>query len=71
MCSINITSVIINVLLKETIGICVQTLYEDLATAPPIPQAVFIELIMESATLPVEFSFNDKCTNKGTNPAQH
>ena len=35
-----------------------EALYKDPSSTPPIPQAVFIEL-MESATSSVEFSFND------------
>ena len=46
------------VLLKETIGICVEALDKDPSSTPTIPQTVFIEL-MESATASVEFSFND------------
>ena len=58
LCSFDISSLFTNVPLKETIGICAEVLYKDPSSTPPIPQAVFIEL-MESATSSVEFSFND------------
>ena len=58
LCSFDISSLFTNVPLKETIGICAEALYKDPSSTPPIPQAVFIEL-MESATSSVEFSFND------------
>ena len=58
LCSFDISSLFTNVPLKETIGICAEALYKDPSSTPPIPQAVFIEL-MESATSSVEFNFND------------
>ena len=58
LCSFDISSLFTNVSLKETIRICAEALYKDPSSAPPIHQAVFIEL-MESATSSVEFSFND------------
>ena len=58
LCSFDISSLLTNVPLKETIGICAEALYKDPSCTPPIPQAEFIEL-MESATTSVEFSFND------------
>ena len=58
LCSFDISSLFINVPLKETIGLCAEALYKDPSSTPPIPQVVFIEL-MESATSSVEFSFND------------
>ena len=58
LCSFDISSLFTSVPLKETIGICAEALYKDPSSTPPIPQAVFIEL-MESATSSVEFSFND------------
>ena len=58
LCSFYISSLFINVPLKETIGMCAEALYKDPSSAPPIPQAVFIALI-ESATSSVEFSFNN------------
>ena len=57
-CSFDISSLFTNLPLKETIGICAEALYKDPSSIPPIPQAVFIDL-MESATSSVEFSFND------------
>ena len=58
LCSFDISSLFTNVPLKETIGICAEALYKDPSSTPPIPQAVFIEL-MKSATSSVQFSFND------------
>ena len=58
LCSFDISSLFTNVPLKETIGICAEALHKDPSSTPPIPQAVFIEL-MESATSSVEFRFND------------
>ena len=58
LCSFDISSLFTNVPLKETIGICAEALCKDPSSAPPIPQAVFIE-VMESATSSVEFSFNN------------
>ena len=58
LCSFDISSLYTNVPLKETMGIYAEALYKDPSSTPPIPQAVFIEL-MESATSSVEFSFND------------
>ena len=55
LCSFGISSLFTNVPLKEMIGICAKALYKDPSSAPPIPQAVFIDL-MESATSSVEFS---------------
>ena len=49
LCSFDISSLFTKVPLKETIGICAEALYKDPSSTPPIPQAVFIEL-MESAT---------------------
>ena len=54
LCSFDISSLYTNVPLKETIGICAEALYKEPSSTPPIPQAVFIEL-MESATSSVEF----------------
>ena len=56
LCSFDISSLFTNVPLKETIGICAEALYKDPSSTPPIPQAIFIEL-MESASSSVEFSF--------------
>ena len=58
LCSFDILSLFTNVPPKKTIGICAKALYKDPSFTPPIPQAVFIEL-MESATSSVQFSFND------------
>ena len=63
LCSFDISSLFTNVPLKETIGLCAEALYKDPSSTPPIPQAVFIEL-MESATSSVEFSFNDTMYNQ-------
>ena len=58
LCSFDISSLFINVPLKETIGKCAEALHKDPSSTPPIPQAIFIEL-MESATSSIEFGFND------------
>ena len=58
LCSFGISSLFTNVPLKEMIGICAKALYKDPSSAPPIPQAVFIDL-MKSASSSVEFSFYD------------
>ena len=56
--SYNICSLFTNVPLSETIEICANALYNGELTSPPFPHAVFVEL-MQTATLSVEFSFNN------------
>ena len=63
--SFDIFSLFTNAPLKEMIGICEEALNKHLSSAPPIPQAVFIELT-EIATSSAEFSFNDTISNKRT-----
>ena len=63
MCSFDVSSLITNVPLDETIKICSDALYYDFDLQPLIPKDVFVEL-MESATSSVEFSFNNTMYNQ-------
>ena len=58
MCSFDVSSLLTNVPLDETIKICSEALYDDSDLQPLIPKDVFVQL-MKSATSSVEFSFNN------------
>ena len=58
MCSFNVSSLLIDVPLDETIKICSEALYGESDSQPVIPKDVFVEL-MKSATFSVVFSFNN------------
>ena len=58
LCSFDVVSLFTNVPLKETIDICIQSLYhDDEISAPQIPQDLFKKLLFK-ATSDVQFSFN-------------
>ena len=58
MCSFDVSSLLTNVPLNETIKICPEALYDDPHLQPLITKDVFVES-MKSATSSVEFSFNN------------
>ena len=58
MCSYDVSSLFINVLLDETIKICSEAVYDKCDSQPAIPTEVLVELT-KSATSSVEFSLNN------------
>ena len=58
LCSFDISSLITNVPLAETIQICADALYSSKHPPAPFPRQIFVEL-MEMATSSVKFSFNN------------
>ena len=58
MCFFDVSSLLTNVFLDETIKICSEALYDKFDSQPVIPKNLFVEL-MKSATFSVESSFNN------------
>jgi len=59
LCSFEISSLITNVLLAESIQICADALYNNnVLPKPPFPRDIFVQS-MQLATSSVEFSFNN------------
>ena len=58
LCSFDISSLFTNVPLAETVQICADTLYDGDLSPTQFSKEIFIEL-MNIATTPAEFSFNN------------
>ena len=58
MCSFDVSSLLTNVPLDETIKNCSEVLYDESDSQPVIPKGVFVKL-MKSAKSSVEFSLNN------------
>ena len=57
-CSFDAVSLYTNILMDKTITICADTLYHDHLDPTPVPEPIFLKLIL-IATKDVQFSFNN------------